>query len=96
MTSVEASKLERISACRAEVLEKGARYDRKTSASTEGPDATVLDAVAKMAEKDIGPLVVTDGEELVGIITERHYSRGVFLKGRASPTTLVREIWRET
>jgi len=52
----------------------------------------VLDAVAKMAEKDIGPLVVMDGEELVGIITERHYSRGVFLKGRASPTTLVREI----
>ena len=59
---------------------------------TIAPDATVFDALAKMAEKDVGSLVVMDGEELVGIITERHYSRNVFLKGRASPTTLVREI----
>jgi CBS domain-containing protein len=56
------------------------------------PDATVLDAVAKMAEKDIGSLVVMDGEKLVGIITERHYSRNVILKGKASPNTLVRDI----
>ena len=56
------------------------------------PDATVLDALAKMAEKDIGSLVVMDGEELIGIITERHYSRNVILKGKRSPTTLVREI----
>jgi CBS domain-containing protein len=56
------------------------------------PDATVLDAVAKMAKKDIGSLVVMDGEKLIGIITERHYSRNVILKGKASPTTLVRDI----
>ena len=56
------------------------------------PDATVLDAVAKMAEKDIGSLVVTDGEKLIGIITERHYSRNVILKGKASRKTLVRDI----
>ena len=59
---------------------------------TIGPDATVLDAVAKMADKDVGSLVVMDGEKLVGIITERHYSRNVVLKGKTSPTTLVREI----
>ena len=59
---------------------------------TIGPDATVLDALAQMAEKDIGSLVVMDGEELVGIITERHYSRNVILKGKRSPTTLVRDI----
>jgi CBS domain-containing protein len=59
---------------------------------TIAPDATVLDAVAKMAEKDIGSLVVMDGEELIGIITERHYSRNVILKGKRSPTTLVRDI----
>jgi predicted transcriptional regulator len=41
-----------------------------------------------MAEKDIGSLVVMDGEELIGIITERHYSRNVILKGKRSPTTL--------
>jgi len=56
------------------------------------PDATVFDAVAKMAEKDIGSLVVMDGDELVGIITERHYARNVVLKGKTSPGTLVRDI----
>src|SRR5271169_487549 len=59
---------------------------------TIDPDATVLDAVAKMAKKDVGSLVVMDGEKLVGIITERHYSRNVILKGKTSPTTLVRDI----
>ena len=56
------------------------------------PDAAVFDAVAKMAEKDIGSLLVMEGEELVGIITERHYARNVVLKGKASPATPVRDI----
>jgi CBS domain-containing protein len=56
------------------------------------PDATVFDAVAKMAEKDVGSLVVMDGDELVGIITERHYARNVVLKGKASSAMPVREI----
>lgn len=56
------------------------------------PDATVFDAIAEMAEKDIGSLVVMDGEKLVGIITERHYARNVVLKGKTSPTTPVRDI----
>ena len=56
------------------------------------PDATVFDAVAKMAEKDVGSLVVMEGEELVGIITERHYARNVILKGKTSPATPVRDI----
>ncbi len=59
---------------------------------TIGPDATVFDAVAKMAEKDIGSLLVMDGEKLLGIITERDYSRNVVLKGKTSPTTLVKDI----
>jgi len=59
---------------------------------TIDPDATVFDALAKMAEKDIGSLVVMDGEKLIGIVTERHYSRNVILKGKTSPTTLVRDI----
>jgi alkyl hydroperoxide reductase subunit AhpC/CBS domain-containing protein len=56
------------------------------------PDATVFDAIAKMADNDIGSLIVMDREALVGIITERHYARNVILKGRTSPATLVREI----
>jgi len=56
------------------------------------PDATVFDAVAKMADNDIGSLIVMDSDALVGIISERHYARNVILKGRTSPATLVREI----
>lgn len=56
------------------------------------PHATVFDAVAKMAEKDVGSLVVMDGDELVGIIIERHYARNVVLKGKTSPTMPVRDI----
>lgn len=57
-----------------------------------GPDATVYDAVAKMADKNVGSLVVMDGDKLLGIITERHYARNVVLKGKTSPKTPVREI----
>jgi CBS domain-containing protein len=56
------------------------------------PDAAVFDAVKKMAEKDVGSLLVMEGEELVGIITERHYARNVILKGKTSPATPVRDI----
>ena len=56
------------------------------------PDATVFDAIAKMADNDVGSLVVIDGEAFVGIITERHYARNVVLKGKTSPATPVREI----
>jgi CBS domain-containing protein len=56
------------------------------------PDATVFDAIAKMAENEIGSLIVMEGEVLVGIITERDYARDVILKGRTSHATLVHEI----
>ncbi len=56
------------------------------------PDETVLDAIRKMADHDVGSLVVIEDSKPVGIFTERHYAREVFLKGRHSPTTLIREI----
>ena len=59
---------------------------------TTNPDNTVLDAVQEMASKDVGSLVVIEDGKPVGIITERHYARKVFLKGRHSPTTAIREI----
>ncbi len=59
---------------------------------TIGPDATVFDAIAKMAEKNVGSMVVTDGGKLLGIITERHYARNVALKGKTSPAIRVRDI----
>jgi CBS domain-containing protein len=60
--------------------------------STVGRDDTVFEAIRKMAEEDIGSLVVFEGAKPIGIITERHYARNVFLKGRASPTTRVRDV----
>jgi CBS domain-containing protein len=57
-----------------------------------GPEDTVFEAITKMAAQDVGSLVVMEGDRLVGLITERHYARNVFLKGRSSPKTTVREI----
>jgi CBS domain-containing protein len=53
---------------------------------------SVFDAVSRMAEKCIGALMVMEGEQVVGIITERDYARKVVLKERASRNTVVRDI----
>ena len=56
------------------------------------PSATVFDALKRMAEKQVGALVVLEEAKVVGIISERDYARKVILQGRNSPTTLVSEI----
>ena len=58
------------------------------------PSDTVLAAIQQMAHKDVGALVVVDDEGPVGMFTERHYARNVFLKGRSSPTTPVKDVMR--
>lgn len=57
-----------------------------------GPDDTVLQAVQRMADTGVGALMVIRNRCLVGIVSERDYSRKVILKGRASSTTQVRDI----
>ncbi len=59
---------------------------------TVGPDDTVLEAISRMAAENVGALVVVDGARPIGMFTERHYARNVFLKGRASPKTPVRDV----
>jgi len=59
---------------------------------TVAPGSAVLDAIKIMAEKRIGALLVMDGEEIVGIVTERDYARKVVLLGRSSRDTPVRDI----
>jgi CBS domain-containing protein len=56
------------------------------------PGSTVLQAIQLMADKNVGALPVLDGERLVGIISERDYTRKVILKGRSSKETAVRDI----
>ncbi|HZR21648.1 MAG TPA: CBS domain-containing protein [Verrucomicrobiae bacterium] len=56
------------------------------------PDEMVFDAIQMMAEKNIGALLVTESERLVGILTERDYTRKVALKGKSSKQTAVKEI----
>ena len=56
------------------------------------PDAMVLDALRLMADRNIGSVPVIKDGTLVGIFTERHYARNVFLKGRASPQTPLRDV----
>ncbi|MFO1499685.1 MAG: CBS domain-containing protein [Verrucomicrobiota bacterium] len=56
------------------------------------PEATVFDAIQRMADKNVGALPVMDNDQIVGIVSERDYTRKVALKGKASKQTLVREI----
>ncbi len=56
------------------------------------PDDTVYEAIKVMADRRAGALLVMDGENLKGIISERDYAREVILKGRLSKETLVSEI----
>jgi signal-transduction protein with cAMP-binding, CBS, and nucleotidyltransferase domain len=59
------------------------------------PDSTVSEATRLMAEKDVGALMVLDGDRLVGIVTERDLARKIAIAGRDPAATTVREIMSE-
>jgi CBS domain-containing protein len=56
------------------------------------PDATVFEAIQLMAEKNVGALLVISEGQLLGVISERDYTRKVALKGKSSRETKVQEI----
>jgi CBS domain-containing protein len=65
---------------------------KNKSTVTVDPTTTVVDALKIMSEKNIGSVIVMKGEEYMGIMTERDYSRKVVLKERNSMTTEVSDI----
>ena len=56
------------------------------------PDETVFKAIQLMADKNIGALLVVKDDKLVGIFTERDYTRKVALMGRSSKDTAVKDV----
>ena len=61
------------------------------SVHTIAPDATVYDAIDVMADRNIGALLVMNGHRLLGVISERDYTRKVALKGKQSKQTPVQK-----
>ena len=59
---------------------------------TASPDASVRDAVRLMDESNVGVLVVSKGDEVVGIVSERDIARKLILKEQSSASTLVQDI----
>ena len=59
------------------------------------PDLTVLEALKIMADQNIGSVMVMRGDDYLGLMTERDYSRKVILKGKSSTETKVSEIMSE-
>ena len=62
------------------------------SVHTIESDRSVFDAVTKMVEKNVGALVVTQGGQMCGVLTERDYLRRIVLEGRTSRNTLVKDV----
>jgi CBS domain-containing protein len=62
---------------------------------TVRPEDTVLEAIRILAAYDVGAVMVVKDEKLVGILSERDYTRRIVLQGRASETTRVSEIMTE-
>ena len=57
-----------------------------------GPNAMVSDAIRLMDEKNVGALPVVDNKTLIGVVSERDYTRKVIVKGRSSKDTPVSDI----
>ena len=67
-------------------------HQKSSALWSVAPQATVFDAIKLMSEKNIGALPVVSGGTLVGIFTERDYTRKIALQGKTSRNTQVREI----
>ena len=71
---------------------RGILASKGSHVHTVSPDEDVYAALERMAEHDVGSLVVLDGDEVVGVMSERDYARKVILFGRVSRDTRVRDV----
>ena len=71
---------------------RGILSEKGAAVFAVAPDASVFEALERLAEHDVGALVVVEGEALVGVVSERDYARKVILAGRASRDTPVRDV----
>ncbi|MEP7015293.1 MAG: CBS domain-containing protein [Verrucomicrobiota bacterium] len=69
---------------------------KEGSVFSVSPNDMVFKAIEMMGEKNVGALLVMKGEKLVGVISERDYTRKVFLRGKSSKETRVEEIMSTT
>lgn len=70
--------------------------DKSLRIVSVGPDAKVFEALQIMSDKNIGSVLVMEGETYCGLLTERDYARKVILKGRASSDVRVKDIMSTT
>ncbi|MGR3301713.1 MAG: CBS domain-containing protein [Candidatus Scalindua sp.] len=66
--------------------------EKDSGVLTISPQDTVYKALEIMAEKNLGALVVVEGEKVVGVFSERDYARNVVLKGKSSKDTLIKDL----
>jgi len=67
-------------------------HHKGTALWSIAPEATVFEAIKLMADKNVGSLLVMSGDQLVGVFTERDYTRKIALQGKKSKETQVREV----
>lgn len=67
-------------------------HHKSTALWSIAPEATVFEAIKLMAEKNIGSLLVLSDDKLVGLFTERDYTRKIALHGKTSKATRVHEV----
>jgi len=70
----------------------GLLADKGSAVFSIGPDATVLEALELLAEKNVGAVVVVEDDRMIGILSERDYARKVILLERSSADTKVSDI----
>lgn len=74
------------------VQSKSALTESGKGVLTTEPSATVFECIDRMVDRDVGSIVVMDGEDIAGIFTERDYMHSIALEGRSSKETEVQEV----